>query len=162
MKGNQRNPIKNAPGKEKVVFPPRRSLVVSCWWLAACPEAVHHDERVMMSFHCKICKFLQILQRKDVITRSSWCTASRQAASHRQETTSDILGGNTTISIPGAFLIGFLWFFIINVFYLAYEIRVRSFVRLCWVVVELCWKWVETLSFHFRVCFLPDFFDFFL
>ena len=51
-----------------VVFPPRMSLVVSCRWLAACPEAVHHDERAMMSFHCKIYKNLQILQRKDVIT----------------------------------------------------------------------------------------------
>ena len=51
-----------------VVFPPRMSLVVSCRWLAACPEAVHHDERAMMSFHCKIYKNLQILQQKDVIT----------------------------------------------------------------------------------------------
>ena len=165
----------------------------------------------MMSFHCGICKFLWIPQWNDIITRSSWCTASGQAASHRQETTSKILGGNTTfsfpgafliaflwfffykrvlfslrntrtkfcaaalsrcgamlkmggnttISIPGAFLTGFLWFFFINVFYLAYEIRVRSFVRLRWVVVELCWKWVETLPYHFQVRFLLDFFDFF-
>ena len=53
------------------------------------------------------------------------------------------IGWNSTISFPGAFFIRFLWFFFINVFYLAYEIHVQNFVQLCCVVVEICWKWVE-------------------
>ena len=48
-----------------------------------------------------------------------------------------------------------------NVFYLAYEIHVRNFVRLGRVIVEICWKWVEIAPFHFQVRFLSDFFDFF-
>ena len=63
------------------------------------------------------------------------------------------LGGNTTISFPGAFFIGFLWFLFMIVFYLAYKIHVRNFVRLCWVVVEICWNWVEVLPFHYGCVF---------
>ena len=63
------------------------------------------------------------------------------------------LGGNTTISFPGAFFIGFLWFLFMIVFYLAYEIHVQNFVRLCWIVVEICWNWVEVLPFHYGCVF---------
>ena len=39
-------------------------------------------------------------------------------------------------------------------FYLAYEIRVQNFVRLCCVVVEICWKWVEIAPFYSPVRFI--------
>ena len=49
-----------------------------------------------------------------------------------------------------------------NVFYLAYKILIQNFVQLCWVVVEICWNQVEiSVSFHFPVWFLTDFFVFF-
>ena len=41
------------------------------------------------------------------------------------------LGGNTTISFPGAFFNEFLSFIFMKAFQLAYEIYVQNFVQLC-------------------------------
>ena len=45
---------------------------------------------------------------------------------------------NASIAIQGAFLIGFLSFFLLNIIYLGYEIWLQSFVRLHQVIVKLC------------------------
>ena len=45
---------------------------------------------------------------------------------------------NVSMAFYGAFLIGFLNFFLLNMIYLAYEICVQNFVRLRPAVVKLC------------------------
>ena len=47
------------------------------------------------------------------------------------------LVGNLSMAIYGAFLIGFLCFFLLITIYLAYETCLRSFARLCPAVVKL-------------------------
>ena len=56
------------------------------------------------------------------------------------------LGGNTIISFLGAFFIRFLSFLFMNVLYLVYKFHVQNFLRLCWVVAELCYGNTVTLS----------------
>ena len=68
---------------------------------------------------------------------------------------------NANHDISGAFLVRFLWFFLLNAIYLGYKIRLRSFARLRSVYVELCGSCVKMPVLHFRVCFLSDFFHFF-
>ena len=69
---------------------------------------------------------------------------------------------NLSMGISGAFLIGFLWFFLLNKIYLAYEICLQSFARLRPAVVKLYGNWWKFSTWKFLVHFLLVFFDFFL
>ena len=51
------------------------------------------------------------------------------------------LGKNEGTLIKGAFFDRFLYFFWLNVLQLGYEMHMQSFVRLCYVAVEICSNW---------------------
>ena len=51
------------------------------------------------------------------------------------------LGKNEGTLIKGAFFDLFLYFFLLNVLQLGYEMHMQSFVRLRYVAVEICSNW---------------------
>ena len=55
---------------------------------------------------------------------------------------------NVNHDISSAFSVRFLWFFLLNVIYLVYEILVQSFTEFRSAVVKLCEKWVVENANH--------------
>jgi hypothetical protein len=68
---------------------------------------------------------------------------------------------NGIIAISGACFNRFLYFILLIVIYIGYEILLQSFARLCYVVVEICEKWLKMALLPYLVCFSTDFFTFF-
>ena len=62
------------------------------------------------------------------------------------------------MEISGAFLFGFLCFFLLITIYVAYETCLRSFTRLHPAVVKLYGNWWEISAWLFMVRFSSDFF----
>ena len=66
--------------------------------------------------------------------------------------------GNVKLDISGAFSIHFLYFFLLNVIYLGYEILIQSFMEFLSAVVKLCEKWwVENANHYISGAFLVRF-----
>ena len=68
---------------------------------------------------------------------------------------------NVSMAISGAFLIGFLSFFLLITIYLAYKTCLRSFARLRPAVVKLYGNWWKISAWKYLVRFLSVFLDFF-
>jgi hypothetical protein len=68
---------------------------------------------------------------------------------------------NVNIGLFGAFFIGFLYFFLLTVIHLGYEICLQSFAMLRSVDIKLGQKWLEMSILDYMVRFLSDFLTFF-